>query len=507
MSVHDLQRLHGRYANLSNQFRSAWAFHQYLDSLRKIFAGGPPGELAASFQVVYGELKAISGRLGAADPGAIEDELDAVEQRLRALSAALVRQDSKVSPPQLRHFFQRVRNQDENILTQLVKFYVYSQGSAEWDGDRLDKVDFLLTTLAQERDATGRFGLIERGRLREVATGLWNLQDGPETPDGLIEERVAELKALRAEATTSATLEELNERRLVPRFRELKHGLGRRLFQPRLLLEILETNLVFKNLVHQLYAVEERRITAEYQRLFDLEREAPVEPELARDLQRFRREVEVFERRLQADELKLSELASIRANVRSLSARLGRKAAEAEPPAELDEEGEPDAGSALLSDALERLKAILAGTDPDLPAARVAITSEVYPLHLEAREIEAFRRLADEAETPAHRELERTILEAAALRVALNDRVAGIKALLDETATTGEAPVFGHARRTLTLAASYLSRLAAAGERATVLGRTSEAQELLVLRMRLLRDYSGTWLLAIAPVVRGRHKG
>ncbi len=504
MSVHELQRLHGRYANLSSRFRSAWAFHQYLDSLRKVFAGGPAGELSAEFQAVYGELKSISGRLGSTDSGPIDDELDAVEERLEALSAALVRQDNKISPPQVRHFFQRVKNQDENILTQLVKFYVHSHDSAEWGGDRLDKVDFLLTTLAQERDATGRFGLIERGRLREIVTGLWNLQNAPEVPESLVEGAAGELKALREEVTRCQTLEELNERRLVARFRELKHGLGGRLFHPKLLLEALETNLVYKNLIRQLYAVEERRITGEYQRIFDLEREAPVEPELAAELRRFRHDVELFERRLQGDELKLSELASIRSKVRALSARLGRRGGEAEAAETQNEALETEDASSILATSVARLEAVLAETDPDLPAARVAITSEVYSLRLEAWEIEAYRRLAADPAAGGRRELDRTILEAAALRVTLDDQVEEIKALLDDTATTGEAPVFARARRTLALAATYLARLAAAGERATVLGRTVEAQELLVLRMRLLRDHAGAWLLVVAPVARGR---
>ncbi len=507
MSVHELQRLHGRYANLSNQFRSAWAFHQFLDSLRKVFAVGPAaGEVSTEFQAVYGELKSISGRLSNADAGAIDDELDAVEERLRALSAALVREDNKVSPPQVRHFFQRVKNQDENILTQLVKFYVHSQDDAEWGGDRLDKVDFLLTTLAQERDATGRYGLIERGRLREIVTGLWNLQGVPEAPEELVEGASAEVKDLREEVAACASLEELNERRLVARFRDLKHGLGRTLFHPKVLLESLETNLVYKNLIRQLYAVEERRITAEYQGIFDLEREAPVEPELAGELKRFRHDVEVFERRLQADELKLSELASIRAQVRSLAIRLGRSVSEPEPPPEERESAEGAVGAALLAEALERLTAALAETDPDLPAARVAITSEVYSLRLEPREVEAYRFLAGGAGSSGSRDLEAIILEAAALRVTLDDRVEEIKALLDDTATTGEAPVFSRTRRTLALASGHLARLETAGERATVEGRIADAQELLLLRMRLLRNYSGAWLLAVAPVVRGRHK-
>ena len=83
-----------------------------------------------------------------------------------------------------------------------------------------------------------------------------------------------------------AGLDELNERRIVPRYRELKHRLDRYLFHPKILVELLETNLAFKNVIRQLYSVEERRITAEYQRVFDLEREVVVDADLEDELQR-----------------------------------------------------------------------------------------------------------------------------------------------------------------------------------------------------------------------------
>jgi hypothetical protein len=36
MSVEELSTLHRRYVDLSDRFRSLWAFHQFLASLRKI---------------------------------------------------------------------------------------------------------------------------------------------------------------------------------------------------------------------------------------------------------------------------------------------------------------------------------------------------------------------------------------------------------------------------------------------------------------------------------------
>ncbi|HEX6198664.1 MAG TPA: hypothetical protein VF150_00225, partial [Thermoanaerobaculia bacterium] len=489
MSVETLQRLHGRYAALSGRFRATWAFHQYAESLGKIFPGPPRnGDRAAEFQEHYSALKSISARLNAEEPGVIEGELDRVEEGLGRLTSVLAEEDNRVSPQVVRHFFQRVKNEDENLLTQLVKFYLYAGGPGDWPEDRLDKADFLLTRVAQERDhSSDRFVLIDRTRLREIATGLWSLLGSAPPPEATVDGVVRELRELRAAVAAAETLDQLNEGRLVERYRELKHGLGRSFFFPRILYEILETNLVSKNLVRQLYSVEERRITADYQRVFDLEREVAVGGELDDELRTFRGEVEAFERQLQEDELRLGELARLRERVRSLSARLGgrgvRAAAEPSSAEEAAEEEAP--ADALLAEAMARLTAVLRDVDPDLPARRAVLGSEVFPLRLEGRELVAWQRLQGPGAAGIDRELEGTILEAAALRVAINERVEEIRSLLDDTATTGEAAVFARTRRLLRLAASYVARLEAAAEQAVLYGRVADAQELTVLRMRL----------------------
>lgn len=503
MSVETLQRLHGRYAALSSRFRAGWAFHQFAQSLRKIFPDAPRPDLSSAFQEVHSALKSISARLNAEDPQVIEEELDEAEARLGHLTSTLAEEDSRVSPQLVRQFFQRVKNDDDNVLTQLVKFYVYAGGRSEWPEDRLDKVDFLLTRVAEERDsASGRVVLIERGRLREIASGLWSLVGSEPPGDTVVEGIVEQLRDVRTGVAGAETLDRLNEAGLVERHRELKHGLGAYFFFPRILYEILDSNLALKNLIQQLYSVEERRITAEYQRLFDLEREAVVDSELDRELRRFREEVEAFERRLQDDELKLKDLARLRGRVRSLSARLGTPDREARATPEAAEE--PGVAGEILDRALDRLRSALDEVDPELPAKRAVLGSEVYGLRLEPRELEAHRRLARDGadgDGGAGRDLERTVLEAAALRVAINESVEEIRGLLDETATTGEAPVFARTRALLRQASAYASRLEAAAEDAVLAGRTAEAQELTVLKMRMIRDHAGAWLLAVRPLL------
>lgn len=523
MSVETLQRLHSRYAELSSRFRAGWAFHQYAEGVRKIFPGDPRRPVVTEgFQAVYGTLKAISSKLNAEDADAIEEELDSVGERLRRLTAALAEEDNRVPPEVVRQFFRRVKNEDENVLTQIVKCYLYmgsagngdagANGGGGWTADRLDKLDFLITRLAEERDASSdRFVLVDSRRLFDLANGFWAIARGGDD-DGPREDEVEgitnRLRALRREVASAASLDQLHDGSLVGDYRALKHGLGPNLFHPRLLAEILETNLVFKNLVRELYSVEERRITAEYQRVFDLEREVSVDGELDAELRSFREEVEGFERRLQRDELKLRELAHLRERIRTLSDRLtatanaeatrpGVDAPDGDAPSAAEDGG---AGDDLLIEAIARLDTALDEVPSDVPARRAVLGSALYGMRLEARELTAHRRLRD-ASSAFDQEVERTVFEAAALRVVINEQVEEIRALLDETATTGEAPVFHRARRTLRLASAHVARLEAFAEQALLRGDVTEAQELTVLKMRMVREHAGAWLLAMRPLL------
>lgn len=500
MSVLELQVLHSRYASLSHRFRAAWAFHQYLESLRKIFMEGERFQVPVDFQELYADLKAISQRLTATEASSVRGELEHVESRLARLIAALVREDDTVQPHQTRQFFSRVKSQDEAILTQLIKFYLYAEPVETWPPNRHDKVDFVLTRVGEERRSDGSFTLIDRGRLREIGSGLGSLVPTEALDPAEISTAVAEIEALRAEVDRCTSLDELNDLQLVPRYRTLKRNLGARLFRSELLVAVIETNLTLKNLIQQLTRLEERRIVAEYERIFELEREVPFNRELGDELGRFRETVERFEQRLQREDLKLADLAEVRDHIRTLLDRLEtREGSEPARPAFVPvspsvARAEPNP----LAEPLRRLEVALEATDSSLTPRQVTLTRELYPLRLEPREVLAFRRLRA-GEDDSDLEYERLILDAAAVRVRLNDEVEEIKGLLDDTAVTGDSPIFGRARRTVRLAGVYLARLGAAMEDAVAGGRLGESQDLLVLRMRLLRDYAGGWLLAEKP--------
>jgi hypothetical protein len=519
-TVQELSVLHRRYADISHRFRAGWTFHQFLQSLGKTLLQRVEDQHSTEFQELYTGLKEISQSLNASESERIRHRLEAIDRRLTELIGSLEEEDTKVTPDLLRQFFRRVKNYDEKILSQLVRFYLYSYVGGPWPSDRLDKIDFLLARLSEEvDDRSGELVLRDHRRLSEIFQGIWaQLSEAP-PGDQLIEERRASIDGVRHEMGSIESLDALTESALIRRYRELKHGLGNFYFHPELLLPIQETNLVFKSRIQKLYRQEEQRIVAEYQRVFELEREVPFDTNLDRELGAFREEIERFEKQLQKEEFRLGDIAQIRQKVRDLLPRLnaGRAATGDRPSVSKmgQDTGEytlsQAAGAAsspmsssheeLLGDYYRRLVDTLRDVNPpDLPPERVVLRPEVFSLRLEPREVEAYRRIFGKAE--ADRELEQFLLESAALRIRINEEAHDIGSLLDETSVTGDAVVFARARLTCRSADAYLWRFNHVLQDLMMAGNMSECRQIQLLRMRLMRDYSGLWLLAFKPLYK-----
>lgn len=516
-TVQELNVLHRRYADLSHRFRAGWTFHQFLHSLGKSLLQRSEDSHSAAFQELYAELKEISQNLNAAESDRIRGNLDTIDRRLIELMAALDEEDTKLTPDLMRQFFRRIKTYDDKILTQLVKFYIYVQRGGPWPPDRLDKADFLLARLSEvEDDRTGEMTLSDAPRLSEIYQGLWAML-GAETPEReVIEMYRRQIDGIRAEIARMDTIDRLNEAGIVRSYRDLKHDLGGLYFHPDLLIAIQDTNLAFKSRIEKIYRQEERRIVSEYQRVFELEREVPIDRELDVELSDFRQDIERFERKLQSQEFKLEDIAQIRQRVRELLPRL-TAGHSSEPRAQLppittgehllQAAAEATAGSLtgseeLIGEAYRRLLDALAETSPELPPERVVLNPVIFPLRLEPREITAYRRLF--GRKPCNRELEQFLLEAAALRMRVNDEVHEVTGILDETSITGESPIYTQARLTTRLADSYLWRFSHVMSQAALTADLGEIRQLEVLRMRLMRDYAGLWLLVWKPFFNRR---
>ena len=258
---------------------------------------------------------------------------------------------------------------------------------------------------------------------------------------------------MRHEVQRIESLDPLNETSLVRRYRELKHGLGNLFFEPELLLAIQETNLAFKNRIHKLYRQEEQRIVAEYQRVFELEREVPVDRELDRELAEFREEIERFEKQLQSEEFRWRHrpdppagarppAAPDRRPARAAGAGVSRRgwttgehALTAAAPRGGADAGAPrGAAGGVLPPAGGRPAR---DQPPTWPPSGWCSSRSLPPAPRAARG-DAYRRLFGRERLD--RELEQFLLEAAALRMRINEEAQEITSILDETSVTGDAP-------------------------------------------------------------------
>ena len=511
----DLNRVHRRYIRVSNHFKSAWTFHQFLQGLQKVFADGNVRSYPADFQPVYNDLKSAAQTLTETTTEQVSRQLDSIEHRLAPICQGLLHADDEIAPSLLRQFFQRVKNYDENILGQLVKFYLFSQTSRSWNLQRLDKVDFLATKFAEEyHESRDAFVLRDHAALREALAAFRASLDFEPTSELEIETICGNLQVFKRESTTVQSIDELHQSQLVQRYRDAKHGLGSRFFEPRVLMTILEVNLQVKNQIHQLYRRDEQRIIAEYQQVFELERDVPVDVVLSSELAEFKVAVERFENQLQGENLKLQDLVELRRKVRDLLPKL-KPEQDTQPtpivkPRELREAAaetaaapvaaargslvpEPGELDAYVEEFFQRIVRALDDTNPTLDPKRVVLQPEIFGLNLGPREVVAYRRLFGGG--TCDRGLETFILQAAGLRARIEHEVDEIKGILDDSAITREAPVYKVARVTCQKSDWLLRRFEHYIEIYLLEGDAKEARELQVLRMRLMRGYSGLWLM------------
>lgn len=510
MSVQELNRVHRRYIQVSNSFKSAWTFHQFIQGLRKVFIEDGPPDYQADFQTVYSELKEVSKNLSEVTADHASQQLDGVEAGLAPLVEALLAADEQVAPGLLRQFFQRVKNYDDNILSQLVKFYLYFRDEGGWKPDRLDKADYLSTKVCEEyQDSNDAFMLRDRTHVREMAEGFWAALSGESSPEDDVEELVGEIEAMRREIAEAASIDQLHEHQLVQRYREFKHRLGDRFFRPQILPALVETNLVLKNHVQKLYRRDEERIIAEYQQVFDLERETPIDTHLRGELADFREAVERFEKQLQGGEnMRLHDVAALRERVRVLLPRLQPDEVAAPepmpPPPEVREllaapepAAEPweatDSEDDYVAEQLRTVVAVLDDTNRSLDPRKAILQPEVFSLGIEAREVVAYRRLFGQGKCDRRRE--QLILHGAAVRVRIEEDVDRIRSILDDSSVTRDTPAFVEAQETVRYADLVLRRLEHLIELAVLDADAAEARSLQRLKMKLRRFHAGLWLL------------
>ncbi len=523
MSVDEISGLHQRYVALSDRFKAAWTFHQFLQGVKKLFDSEGLGERAVSFQGLYTELKTVSKNLHSTSVDEVGTRLEDIDTELKTKVGELIEEDHRISPSVMRQFFDRVKRYDDRILTQLLKFYIYNRKRGEWAPDQIDKADFLLTHLGNALlESTGEGEAPQHQRFRESLDGLWKAVDGPRPDEARVDDTLKELRTLHEAMRQIQSIEQFNHLGLVQGHRRLKHALGDFLFFPAITAEVVDNNLLLRRRIVEFYEREEQRIAAECQEVFELERDAvEVDDDLDVDLRSFRTEVEQLERHIASRNVKLRDLSRIRERARTLIPRLrdaGTSAAverirdHAEAgghPVELPEASQElpnrrpteslrirTTNAEILADPLRRLLKLLETSDWQASPRSVTLTPEARPLRLEPREVLAYRRLHFPGRFD--RELEQFLIESAALRLRINAEAEEIVGMIDLLDGSREAEVFERASATCRLASAFEQRFTHFVDQALLMGNLEEARSLQLHRMRLLRDYSGLWLLSYA---------
>lgn len=501
----EVNPLHRSYMELSTRYRAAWTYHRFIQGLRKFFGNQELADYPADFQALYGSLKDVSRKLNDPDSQTQTEALAEIKVDLDRLLEILDGEDRKIEPSLLRLFFQRVKSPDERILLDLVRFYQEIQTDHTWDKDRIDKIDFLLTRLGELIVGSERTG--DKKRLSRVLEGVVAAQPAVEEVDPRrLANRQKMLQTARSEIRQVRDFEDLTERGLLNHYREIKHGLGRAMMDRTILPLVVDTNLVVGTRIRELSEAEEKRLLADYERVSELEESGRIGRQLAGAVTALHQQVEEFQKRVQSGDIRIGDLASLRASVQHILVTLESGEAEASDlplAAEGDADGRGALGPALgsiLTIGDERqligpeLRQLLDGLHQARSGGESAATApELMHFRLEPREALAYSRLCDGDECDER--MERFLLAAAALRRRINREVVELQ---DVRGQTGADEFAGsdYTQGILRLSDWYLRQFAHFRENHLLAQEPVRASNLERLRMRLMRDHAGLWLMA-----------
>jgi hypothetical protein len=536
-SVHQLSE---RFTELSDRFRSLWTFYQFLGGVYK-HRGAGEVPYQYDFQALYRRLQELVPRVGMEGSSAAALEFEHMERELGRIHAELSKIERGFQPSLLRRFFDHLKRQDEKILYALVKFYMRS---ADFDQDTLDKLDILLTRLAETPLQEGRYAIRNPSELRKSFDRLAVFGGVPDLPAAEATPLIEAVRELRSELRSIASFEQLVDSEVYDRYRKLKQRIGRSFLYPPLLVEVISTNIDAKNLFQRLYRDEELKILEETNRVFEIERYLERNPdisheELERQIREFREWWARFDAGRRDDNIKREDILELRRammsvitefeplkqapqptappatdpgfeSVNALSVDVPTDVIEGEPFPDLappaavagdkPEEGatlaEVMPADSLLNEAYHKIMFALELVVWDRSPNQVVHAPELVELQLEPWEVESYRRLVEQ--TVRHGttawELEVFFLRSAALRIKMDEERRQISELAP---TENDERVFELLER----AAQSLERAREVDHRFQWFiddllygGETEKLEHLYRSRFRFLHSYSGLWL-------------
>ncbi|HEY0591611.1 MAG TPA: hypothetical protein VGF40_07580 [Thermoanaerobaculia bacterium] len=508
MSVAEIGLLHSRYVRLSDKFKAAWTYHQFVSGVYKnLLAADLPYRI--EFQAIYEDIKKASDVIQSAASMSAAPMMDKCDQQLERALGELLRADEAISASVVRRFFDGLKRQDDKILFYVIKFYLYAGGPIA--GDRRDKLDFLFTRVGEDFvEERGEYSPKDTLELRKQFQGLVTVRTPTLVEQDELIRMIRAIRAIREEIQNATTFEQLTQANLLGRAREVKESLGDHFLLPDVLLAVVECNITAKNKFSKLYADEEKDILEESSRLLANEEAiargfGESNPDLLQEMERFKEAKQQFDDSRAKHDLKHSVITRLTASMNSILAQLDR-GLDASPEDEgvsddfLLEIDRADAvnrtfgDDPLLVPFLGRIVAALERLDRSLPLEALAETEEAAALRLEPWEIGAYQKLFLEVPGHGQDDLFGLYLRAAALRIRIEDEA---KRLSD------------HEKESTTPHPDFLAGVKASLERAKQLdlqfkdflhegvnlSNPRDLHRLYRSRLRLLRAFSGLWLI------------
>lgn len=511
VSVAELSTLHGRYVRLTDRFKSSWTFHQYVSGVYKNLLSDPL-PYTIDFQKTYDAIKAIGEMLTPGRAPEASKTINANEMALGNISASLLDADDRIVPSLLRRFFEKLKRQDETIVHNLIKFYLYSDAV---EGDRRDKLDYLFTRLAEGFSPAAGEGVRGTPEFREKVTSLVSVLRTANAPEEEVARIVRAVQSMRDEIEGVTQFDDLADRHLLRNARTFKHRVGDLYFHPEVLVAIVGLNIATKERFLRLYEAEEHRVLEDAEKLMmhggAIERNfGDTNPELVDEITRFREFKDRFDEAREQSNVKHDIFTQLKSSITNILAQLDRGLGglEEEAPAEI-----PETLAAELSDAefvaenfgtsdillpqLRRIASAVEHCDVMTTPEQMAETKRMRELRVEPWEIGSYEKMIGRRPPDApedNEDLWTLYLRSAALRVKLDEEATAL-AMSSAAGVRAAEEILERAKKSLDLAKELDETFGELLREAVYYSNPKILRQLYRSRFRLLRCFSGLWLI------------
>lgn len=506
MSVAEIGQLHGRYVRLSDKFKSIWTYNQLISGVfRNLLNRSVPYDY--DFQSLYEKIRAAGEKIQTANPNDAAPLMTGCDAELDRVLAMLLEADTQVTPSILRRFFEKLRSQDEKIIFNVVKFYLYAKATT---GEQRDKLDFLLTKLGESwLEDRGEFVLRDRAELRRTFLGLFNGMEMRPTESSVASDLISEMKTIRDQINRIDRFEDLSSSKLLSRGRELKQQIADAYFDPEVLIAIIDANIATKNRFAKLYQREESRLLEDAQRLLENEQSiargfGEDNPEILDEIQRFKSFKEEFDQSRAESNVKHDLVANLRRSLSTILQRLDDQfdaTGEVDDldlqsflePRDLDTVQARFGDDALLQPYLLRIVSVLDSLDPDSSVNRISSNPAIQRFRLEPWEVSSFEKIYWDRPRGSGEsdELLFLFVRGAALRIRIDEQA---RELAEIGNTSPSSDMLERVRATLDRSRE-LDETFKEFLQEQIHSQAAQLHRVYRSRLRLLRAYSGLWLI------------